>query len=137
MPSTRYVFDSFAFFALVQEEPGAPIVEKILTRAQHGEAHVAMTVVNAGEAVYKTLREYGQEQANRLIARLYALPISLLDVDMTLALSAALLKGQFKMSYADCFAAALAQALPAVLLTGDPEFKQVQHLISVEWLPQP
>ena len=40
------------------------------------------------------------------------------------------------MSYADTFAAALAQINHAVLLTGDPEFKALEEkeIIEVKWL---
>ena len=39
------------------------------------------------------------------------------------------------MSYAGCIAAALAQQTGATVLTGDPEFQQVEALIGIEWLP--
>ena len=38
------------------------------------------------------------------------------------------------MSYADCFAAALAKIRNAELVTGDEEFKQVEKEIGVMWL---
>ena len=36
--------------------------------------------------------------------------------------------------YADCFAAALAKLRNAELITGDPEFKEVEKEIKVSWL---
>jgi predicted nucleic acid-binding protein len=38
------------------------------------------------------------------------------------------------MSYADCFAAALAKQSKAELVTGDPDFRQVQDEIKIVWL---
>jgi predicted nucleic acid-binding protein len=38
------------------------------------------------------------------------------------------------MSFADCFAAALAKQKKALLLTGDPEFKQVETQVTIDWL---
>jgi predicted nucleic acid-binding protein len=38
------------------------------------------------------------------------------------------------MSFADCFAAALAKQKKALLLTGDPEFRQVEQEIAIDWL---
>jgi predicted nucleic acid-binding protein len=38
------------------------------------------------------------------------------------------------MSYADCFAAALAKDRKSDLVTGDMEFKQVEEEISIRWL---
>jgi hypothetical protein len=39
-----------------------------------------------------------------------------------------------KMPYAGCFAAALAKSEKAALLTGDPEFKEVEKEIRIVWL---
>jgi predicted nucleic acid-binding protein len=38
------------------------------------------------------------------------------------------------MSYADCFAAALAKERKSDLVTGDKEFKQVEGEVSIRWL---
>ena len=32
--------------------------------------------------------------------------------------------------------AALAQQMQATILIGDPEFGKIEHLVTVEWLPQ-
>jgi len=42
------------------------------------------------------------------------------------------LKSHHPMSYADCFAAAAAIKEGATLLTSDPEFQSVKHLVNVE-----
>jgi len=48
---------------------------------------------------------------------------------------AAVFKATKKMSYADCFAAALAKTRNAELLTGDSEFKVVEReLKKIRWL---
>lgn len=39
-----------------------------------------------------------------------------------------------KMSYADCFAAALASMHKGELITGDPEFKAVEKQIKIMWI---
>jgi predicted nucleic acid-binding protein len=56
------------------------------------------------------------------------------EADWELAREAAVFKATKKMSYADCFAAALARRESAQLVTGDPEFKQVEDEISIVWL---
>jgi predicted nucleic acid-binding protein len=38
------------------------------------------------------------------------------------------------MSFADCFAAALTKEQNGELLTGDNEFKQVEHEVKIHWL---
>ena len=47
--------------------------------------------------------------------------------------SAAVLKARFPISYADAFAAALAQKHRCPLVTGDPEFRSVDSL-EIDWL---
>ena len=42
-----------------------------------------------------------------------------------------------RISYADAFAAALAQQLAAPVVTGDPEFRDIEGEVAVEWLDQP
>lgn len=44
------------------------------------------------------------------------------------------LKARHPISYADAFAAALAQLESATLVTGDREFEAVQGVIRIEWL---
>lgn len=130
-----YVLDAFALLALFKEERGADIVASLLEGAKEGRARVLMCVVNLGEVVYRTLREYGEQRAQEAAVLAQALAIDFADVDRHLALSAARLKGLHRMSYADCFAAALAQRLDAAIVTGDPDFQRVEELVAIEWLP--
>jgi ribonuclease VapC len=36
--------------------------------------------------------------------------------------------------FADCFSVCTASRENAVILTGDPEFKKVEHLVDIEWI---
>jgi predicted nucleic acid-binding protein len=63
-----------------------------------------------------------------------ALPIELVDVDLNLARQAGKFKAFKKMSFADCFAAALAKSRKAQLITGDREFKAVEDEINILWI---
>jgi predicted nucleic acid-binding protein len=47
---------------------------------------------------------------------------------------AAIYKATKKMSYADAFGAALAKIKNAEFVTGDPEFKEVEKEIKINWL---
>ena len=48
--------------------------------------------------------------------------------------SFALIKSEHAVSYADAFCIATAQQLNATVLTNDPEFRSVQHLLKIRWL---
>ena len=62
------------------------------------------------------------------------LPIQVKDVDMELAQAAARLKAQHNLPYADCFAAALAQARKAALVTSDRGFQRVRPALKILWV---
>ena len=72
-----------------------------------------------------------------MLAAIDQLPIELIEADRPLTLTAAHIKANFPLSYADAFATALGQQEDACILTGDPEFAQVSSLVEIEWLAQP
>ena len=47
---------------------------------------------------------------------------------------AAELKARYPISYADAFALASAIEHQAELVTGDPEFRQVENLVKIVWV---
>ena len=96
-----------------------------------------MSVVNAGELWYLMARRLSEADANESVAALRQLGIQLVEVDWDLAHTAARFKSKYRMSYADCFAASLAKRFRAELLTGDPDFKQVEREIRITWLKSP
>ena len=81
-----------------------------------------------------------QEAADQIAQQTASLPIDIVDVsdDLTLVKQAAVFKATHKMSYADCFVAALAKQQSAELVTGDSEFEAVEKEIRIQWLgPNP
>jgi predicted nucleic acid-binding protein len=75
-------------------------------------------------------------RARLLLGRIEEYAIKIRDADRSLAFAAALVKGANALSLADCFVVALAQRLGASIVTGDPEFHQVEQLVAIEWLPR-
>jgi predicted nucleic acid-binding protein len=128
-----YILDAFALMAYFKAEPGAARVEELLDEASKTGQDLLMSVINLGEVIYKTARQFDIERAKETLGKIRQHPITLLDVDEDLALDAAALKGTHRISYADCIAAALAQRLGATLVTGDEGFQQIPDL-QVEWL---
>ena len=128
------VLDSWAIMSYLGGEPSAEKVADILADAHDEGIPLFMTVVNAGEVWYILAREVSIAEADSSIRQLRQLGISLIDADWELAHEAAGFKSRHKMSFADCFAAALAKQKKAHLLTGDPEFRQVEQDVIVDWL---
>lgn len=79
-------------------------------------------------------REVSEVEANNRLAELRQLGIEFVDADWKLTHAAAQLKSRHRMSYADCYAAALAKEEKAELVTGDGEFKQVEGDVKIRWL---
>ena len=130
------ILDSWALMALFNNEPAADAVEKILEQATADRHKLLMSVVNWGEIYYNTMREVSEEAAEQQAQDIAALPIDIVGVsdDLELVREAAKLKATKKMAYADCFAAALAKLKNAEVVTGDPEFKQVEKEVKINWL---
>jgi len=128
------VLDSWAIMAYFEDEPAAEKVADIIAQAHEDQTPLFMSVVNAGEVWYILARRTSESEANRGSHELRQLGIEFIDADWDLAHEAAGFKAKHKMSFADCFAAALAKGKKAQLVTGDNEFKQVESDISVSWL---
>jgi len=130
------VLDSWALIAFFEDEPAAEQVEKLLEQAAADKHRLLLSVVNWGEIYYNTMREVSQEAAEQHTRAIATLPIDIIGVgdDLALARQAAIYKATYRMSYADCFAAALAKTKNAELLTGDPEFKPLEKEIKIGWL---
>lgn len=136
MTAAAYVLDSYALLAYVRDEPGADRVQALLEKAARGELSLLLTAVNYGEIAYTIQRKAGAEAARYCTALLDLLPLQVVAVDEDLALAAARFKAQYPMAYADCFCLALAEKRQATVVTGDPEFHQVETAVSLEWLPE-
>lgn len=128
------VLDSWAVIAYLEGEPAAEKVANIIADAHDQEIPLLMTVVNAAEVWYIVAREASVSDAEASVKQLRDLGIQFIDADWELAKGAGYFKSQNKMSFADCFAAALARDRKAHLVTGDAEFKQVETEITINWL---
>lgn len=128
------VLDAHAVFVYLEREPGYQIVRDALARATETGKPLYLTTVNWGEIYYSTLRELGDPAAEKIVRLLASFPIEVVDVDASIAKQAGRYKSGGKISYADCFAAALAKLRRLPLMTGDKEFKIVEDDIKIVWL---
>ncbi len=129
-----YVLDSFALLAHLEGEVRGEKVTEILKKAREGKGSLYISVINLGEVYYITTRERGSEKANEVLMLIEQLPIKIVDVDRDLTISAAKLKAQHSVAYADCFASALAMKKNIKLITGDPEFKKFEKEVKIIWI---
>ena len=110
------VLDAWAVVEFLDDHgPAADRVERLLL-----DGPAALSIVNLGEIHYRTRRLHGEERAMATVRRLEDV-LRVIPADRDAVLAAARLKADFRMSYADAFAASTAIALDATLWTGDPE----------------
>jgi ribonuclease VapC len=128
------VLDSFSLIAYLEGEEGAERMVEIFRAARDSSRDLLLSVVNWGEVYYITLREAGRERAEQAAHIISTLPVQVIPVDLELTKVAAEFKANKKMSYADCFAAALAKMRRAELVTGDGDFKTVEGEVKILWI---
>ncbi|MEE8176959.1 MAG: type II toxin-antitoxin system VapC family toxin [Acidobacteriota bacterium] len=134
MRPARRVLDSYGLIAFLRDEPGADDIRNLFRSARDSQRPLLLCAVNWGEVFYITLRTNGPDRAEQVARLISTLPIEVIPADLELARQAAEFKAKKKMSYADCFAAALAKLQKAELVTGDKEFRQVEREVKVVWI---
>lgn len=128
------VLDSWAVLAFFEGEPAGNAVSELISEARNHDVPLLMSTVNAGEVWYIIAREVSEPEADQAVESLRKMGIEFVDADWPLARAAGTFKAKHRMSYADCFAAALAKSRKAELVTGDKEFKQAEGEIRIKWL---
>jgi len=93
-----------------------------------------INAINLGEIIYATKREFGDQKKLEVLANIERLNFTVLPIPNDLIFQAAEHKAEYNISYADCFALASAIEHKAILVTGDPEFKKVEHLAEIMWV---
>lgn len=131
----NFVLDSYALLSYLGGEAGEYRVVDLLRQSAAGSCRLYMSLINLGEVIYIIERKRGLPSAQIILGMVERLPLTILEVDRPSVLAAAHLKALFPIAYADAFAASTAQTLHGVLVTGDPEFRSLEKLISIEWLP--
>lgn len=128
------ILDAWAVMAYLEDEPAAEKIADIIADAHDDQIPVLMSIINLGEVWYIIARETSTAEADQALKELTQLGIEFVNADWNLTNEAARFKVKGKMSYADCFAAALAKQRKAHLVTGDKEFRQVEQDITIYWV---
>jgi predicted nucleic acid-binding protein len=119
--------------AFFEDEPGADFVRGMILKAEESGVKLLISVVNLGEVWYSIARANSPQTADQYIQEVQGMAIEIVDVDWGLTRLAAEFKARGKISYADCFAAALAKSRKAELVTGDKEIQSLAGEIKISW----
>jgi predicted nucleic acid-binding protein len=129
-----YILDSFAILAYFEHEPGGERVRDLLVEASKERIQLLLPLVNLGEVAYITERERGLEKTQQMLAVMQQTSIQVLPADYARVMTAAHIKANYPISYADAFVAGAAVEFTATVLTGDGEFQRLSEVVNVEWI---
>ena len=132
MPSR--IYDSFAILKLFQKERHYEKVARLLEADLRGREAPLLQIINFGEVIYRTKKDFGEEAKIRVIRNVIRLGFRIIPASDSLVYAAAELKGSYSISYADAFLLATALREKATIVTGDPDFKKVESLCRIEWV---
>lgn len=128
------VLDSWAILEWINgRRPAGDLVASLLAEAEAGLARLFMSGINVGEVYYVLRKKHSESLAESWRESSQTLPVTIETPTADDIWSAALLKGRFPVSYADAFAAALAQKYNCPLVTGDAEFRSIEQL-DLDWI---
>jgi ribonuclease VapC len=130
-----FLLDTSALFCLKDDEEGAAKVEKILEESKKGDNRTIISFMTGMEYLYINLIRYGEETARRAYLELTLLPISIIESNEEIRLTAAELKAKHAISVADAWIAATALFEGAVLVHKDPEYESMPKSIKQLALP--
>jgi len=111
---------------MFEDEAGADTVQDLLDRANKSEILVFVSFVTFTEIFYITLREKGEEEAQKRIKLMDALATTRIESSKELSLIAGRLKAAYRLSFADAWIAATAMFYDAILVHKDPDFEQLE-----------
>ena len=115
-------------------EAGSNKVVEWILKGRAKKCSILLSVVNWGEIYYSITRAEGEQKARDCLVVIDELSVHIVPADQELTLQAAGLKSQHALSYADCFAAALAKREGCPVLTGDKEFRNLPADIKILWI---
>ena len=127
------VLDANALIGFMEARPGAEPVKKLISLAREGQLQLLMSVINWGEVYYARWRTRGPVVADASLREIAQLPIQVVNADPELTKLAASFRVKYRLPYADCFAAALAQQHKAPLATADSDFVRVEREVRILW----
>ncbi|MCL2753750.1 MAG: type II toxin-antitoxin system VapC family toxin [Defluviitaleaceae bacterium] len=135
---TNFVLDACAVVALLKNEDGGAVVESLLIHASDEKADVFMHRANLIEVYYGFLREDGKKIAKSYVKAIENSRINIIDnISQKLMFKAGELKTDYKLSFADTFAVALAMEMDASLVTSDHHEMDVldnNNVVSILWI---
>lgn len=129
---SKYVLDSFALLAFFHKQNGWERIKNLIQNANSGGIELFISIINMAEVKYMLVRK--GKYSPQVIAAIDALPVTVVSADEYIE-QVIKLKAEYAVSLAGCFGAAVALHLDCPIVTGDPEFKKLEKILKIDWLP--
>jgi predicted nucleic acid-binding protein len=131
-----FVLDSSAVLRYLDREPGAERVKEIFRAHAVALAEIRISAIQWGEIAAVRRRQSGATEQERVLQSLTKLGIQIMEISADRVVRAAEIRVDRKLAHADAFAVELTLDSPDhVLVTADYDFKAVEELIRIEFLP--
>jgi predicted nucleic acid-binding protein len=130
----RYVLDTFALMAYLRREKNFEAVRTVISETLSLKSESFISIINLGELYYMQSRKSGAVKAQAALRFVGRAGIVTEAATNERVLRAAQLKARCSMSYADAFAATLAEELNATLVTGDREYEALEAALNILWI---
>jgi len=127
----KYLFDTSAWFTLLEDEEGADQVERLLKNER-----IVVPFIVLLEIYYISLQEKGIETADKRYATIKSLDLEILwEIDEPTLMLAGYFKAKYRVSLADAIIAAFTKKEGAILVHKDPEYEMLKREIKQIVLP--
>lgn len=131
----KYVLDTSALLAYIDEEEGAEEIEGLFKLALEDKAEIFISVISSIEVFYISWQEQGKEFAKERLKLIEDLPLIQESLGREITQFIGKIKATKSMSFADSCIAGLSKLKKAILVHKDPEFDQIENEIKQLKLP--
>ena len=123
----KLLLDSWAWIEIIEN---GPLAQKILEQV-NGASEILTTAINIHESGFRILKKKGRIKEFEKAVSFMKEKAVILDIDIKTALLAIDLREKYKMHASDalCYAAALLN--DALIVTGDPDFKNLPKVVFI------
>ena len=128
------VLDTSILILYLKKEEKYFYVKKLFTEAKRAKTCFYVSEITYMEVFYYSIRNAGEEKANKILANLIKLPLRFEPISRSILTAGARFKSRGKISLADAIIAATAKEKNLPLLTKNPEFLALKDEIKVELL---
>ena len=133
---TIFVLDSSAILRYIDNEAGGDRVKEVFKTCVRNQAAMRISALQWGEVAGYLRRRLGIAEGRRVLDSLLPLELEIVPATAERAVRAAELRSGRSISYVDAFAVELAMdSTEQVLVTADYDFKVVDDLAHIEFLP--